>query len=140
MWIHEEAIEISATPAEVWAVLSDVRGWKRWNAGIAYIELHGPFAVGTTFTMQPPETDAFVSTLIAVEEHRGFTDETVIDDIRVIVEHRIDALTPDGVRVTYTTEVTGPDAAEIGAMVTGDFPDVLRGLKSIVERRPAPAP
>ena len=135
MWKHEASIDIDATSSEVWAVLSDVPGWKRWNAGIEHIELHGPFATGTSFTMQPPGTDAFVSTLIAVDTDRGFTDETVIGDIRVIVEHRIDPLAADAVRVTYATEVTGPDAAEIGAMVTGDFPDVLGGLKGIVERR-----
>lgn len=135
MWKHEASMDMDATPADVWAVFADVPGWKRWNAGIERIELHGPLAAGTTFTMQPPGTDAFVSTLIDVDEHRGFTDETVIGDIRVVVEHRIDAVAPRGVRVTYATEVTGPDAADIGAMVTGDFPDVLRGLKNVVERR-----
>lgn len=134
MWTHEESIEIDATPARIWSVLADVPGWKRWNAGIERIELHGPFITGTTFTMQPPGTDAFVSTLIAVEEQGGFTDETVIDETRVIVEHRIDALTPRTARVTYATRITGPEADVIGPEVTADFGDVLRGLKRISEQ------
>lgn len=135
MWTHEETIEIEATPADVWKVLCDIPGWKCWNAGIEHITLHGPFATGTTFTMQPPGSDAFVSTLIAVEENAGFTDETVVDQTRVIVDHRIEALSPQRVRVSYSTRITGPEAAEIAPFVTGDFPDVLRGLKETVEQR-----
>ena len=134
MWTHEQSIEIDTTPAQIWAVFADVHGWTRWNAGIERIELHGPFATGSTFTMQPPGTDAFVSTLIAVDELRGFTDETVIDETRVVVDHRLEALTPHRVKVTYATQITGPQAEAIGPEVTGDFGDVLRGLKAICER------
>ena len=98
------------------------------------IELHGTFATGSTFTMQPPGTDAFVSTLIAVDAQRGFTDETVIDETRVVVDHRSDALSPHRVKVTYATQITGPQAEAIGPEVTGDFGDVLRGLKAICEQ------
>lgn len=135
MWTHEQSIEIDATPAQIWAVFADVHGWTRWNAGIERIELHGRFAAGSTFTMQPPGTDAFVSTLIAVDAARGFTDETVIDETRVVVDHRIEALSPRRVRVTYATQVTGPQAQAIGPEVTGDFGDVLRGLKAICEQK-----
>lgn len=134
MWTHEQCIEIDATPAQIWAVFADVHGWTRWNAGIERIELHGPFAAGSSFTMQPPGTDAFVSTLIAVDEQRGFTDETVIDETRVVVDHRIEALSPHRVRVTYATQITGPQAQAIGLEVTGDFGEVLRGLKAICEQ------
>ena len=134
MWTHEQSIEIDATPAQIWAVFAAVHGWSRWNAGIERIELHGPFVAGSSFTMQPPGTDAFVSTLIAVDEARGFTDETVIDETRVVVDHRIEALSPHRVRVTYATQITGPEAQAIGPEVTGDFGDVLRGLKAICEQ------
>lgn len=134
MWTHEQSIEIDATPAQIWAVFADVHGWTRWNAGIERIELHGPFAAGSSFTMQPPGTDAFVSTLIAVDEQRGFTDETMIDETRVVVDHRIKALSPHRVRVTYATQITGPQAQAIGPEVTGDFGEVLRGLKAICEQ------
>jgi hypothetical protein len=134
MWTHEQSIEIDATPAQIWAVFAAVHGWTRWNAGIERIELHGPFVAGSSFTMQPPGTDAFVSTLIAVDEARGFTDETVIDETRVVVDHLIEALSPHRVRVTYATQITGPEAQAIGPEVTGDFGDVLRGLKAICEQ------
>jgi len=133
MWTHEESIETTATPARIWQLFADVPGWKVWNAGIEHIELHGPFATGTTFAMQPPGMDAFVSTLINVQENAGFTDETIVDEARVVVEHRIEAIAAGRTRVVYSTRITGPDASEVGPMVTGDFGDVLRALKGVAE-------
>jgi hypothetical protein len=134
MWKHEESIETSASPEVIWRLMSDVAGWKQWNAGIENIELHGPFASGSTFTMQPPGEDAFTSTLLDVRENQGFIDETVIEGIRVLVDHRITTLAPGKTRITYSTEITGPNAADFGPMVTGDFPDVLANLKAQAER------
>lgn len=133
MWTHVSSIETSASPAEVWAKFADVAGWKRWNAGIVNIELHGPFAEGTRFTMQVPGDDTFISTLRAVRENEEFTDETVVDDNRVRVFHRIEALPSGGSRISYSTEITGPQEAEFGPMVVGDFPDVLAALKRHLE-------
>jgi hypothetical protein len=36
-------------------------------------------------------------------------------------------------RVTYGTEITGPNAHEFGPLVTGDFGDVLAALKRLAE-------
>jgi uncharacterized protein YndB with AHSA1/START domain len=133
MWTHEQSIEIAATPARIWNLLADVAGWKTWNAGIENIEIHGPFLEGTTFSMKPPGQDAFTSTLLDVKENEGFTDETVIDGTRVVVRHEITPLASGNTRVTYSTEISGPAAAEFGPAVTGDFPDVLSSLKRLSE-------
>ncbi|MBA5687370.1 SRPBCC family protein [Rugamonas apoptosis] len=134
MWTHEESMETTATPAQVWRLFADVAGWKQWNAGIERIAIHGPFARGTTFDMQPPGSEPFTSTLLDVEENIGFTDETVIDGTRVVVHHGIAVVAPGRTRVVYRTEITGPAAAEFGPMVTGDFPDVLQALKRRLEQ------
>lgn len=134
MWSHEESIVTTASPERIWALFSDVVGWKKWNAGIENIELHGPFAKGTQFSMQPPGEDVFLSTLVEVVPHRGFTDETVIDGTQVLVFHEISALSDGGAKITYRTEITGPDEAQFGPFVTGDFPQVLAALKEAAER------
>jgi uncharacterized protein YndB with AHSA1/START domain len=133
MWRHEASIEIAAAPARIWQLFADVPGWQRWNAGIESIELHGPFAEGTSFTMQPPGMDAFTSTLIEVQENRLFTDQTMLDEVTVVVSHRIEPLDAARSRVSYVSVVTGPEAAEIGAAVTADFGDVLAALKRLAE-------
>lgn len=134
MWIHEECIETTASPARVWELLVNVEKWGDWNAGIERIELHGPFANGTQFTMQPPGQDPFVSTLIDVRPNEGFVDETVVDGTRVLVDHQLVSLPSGHTKIVYRTEITGPDAAAFGPMVTSDFPDVLAALKRLAER------
>ncbi|WP_211451531.1 SRPBCC family protein [Collimonas antrihumi] len=133
MWAHEDSIETTATPAQVWKLFADVEGWKKWNQGIDNIEIHGAFAVGTTFSMQPPGEDVFTTTLIDVKENQSFTDETIIDGTRILVHHRIVPLASGGSKVIYSTEITGPAAADFGPMVTADFPEVLAALKKLAE-------
>jgi uncharacterized protein YndB with AHSA1/START domain len=135
VWTHKETIETSASPARVWELFADVARWKDWNAGIETIQLHGPFEVGTTFTMQPPGQDAINSTLIEVKRNEGFTDETIADETRVEVSHKLVSLPSGKTKIIYSTEITGPGAAEIGPMVTSDFADVLANLKRLAEQR-----
>jgi Polyketide cyclase / dehydrase and lipid transport len=134
MWTHHASIQTTATAERIWALFADVAGWTRWNTGIGSIELHGPFAQGTTFTMTIPHGPSFTSTLIDVAEPAGFSDETVVDDTRVVVHHRIESASDNARCIVFATEVTGPDAAGIGAMVTGDFDRVLAALKDLAER------
>ena len=135
MWTHEQSIETSASPARVWQLFADVARWKDWNAGIEKIEIHGPFTSGTTFTMQPPGQDAITSKLIDVKPNESFTDETIIDDTRVIVNHRLVTLPSGRTKIIYSTEITGPAADEFGPMVTSDFPQVLAALKRLAEQQ-----
>src|SRR5262249_49573764 len=79
-WKPEHAIEPSAAPEIVWRLFRDVAGWRRWNAGVERIELDGPFAAGTWFTMVPPGQEPLRSRLIEVREDQGFVDETRLDD------------------------------------------------------------
>jgi uncharacterized protein YndB with AHSA1/START domain len=133
MWTHTASIETSAPAARVWLLFSDVERWKDWNAGIESIQIHGPFANGTTFTMWPPGQDGFTSTLIDVKPNESFTDETVVDETIVRVFHELASLPSGGTRITYSTQIVGPAAADVGPMVTADFDDVLLALRRLAE-------
>jgi hypothetical protein len=137
-WQSEHSVETSASPERLWSVLSDVPGWKRWNAGIEAIEIEGPFAAGTWFEMTPPGQDPLRSQLIEVRENEGFVDETIVGEIRVRVAHRISNLGPGRAKVTYSTEIEGRGAEELGPFVSGDFPEVLAALVALAEA-PSPA-
>ncbi|MDR0780649.1 MAG: SRPBCC family protein [Pseudomonadales bacterium] len=133
MWNHEEVIETSAPAARVWELFADVARWKSWNAGIETCEIHGPFKTGTPLTMTPPGQNALHSTLIEVIPGQSFTDETVVDETRVVVYHQLISLPSGNTRIIYRTEITGPAAAELGPMVASDFADVLASLKNLAE-------
>lgn len=134
-WQGEHAVEIEVAPEVVWSVLRDVETWKQWNAGIERLELEGPFATGTWFTMQPPGQDPLRSCLVDVEENRGFADETRLGDLVVRVDHRLDALAGGGTRIVYAVEARGPGAAEVGPAVSLDFPQVLAALAAFAQSR-----
>ena len=134
MWTQEESIETTAKPTQIWKLFADVPGWKIWNAGIEKIEIQGPFAPGTLFTMKVPDGPSITSKLIVVKENQIFSDETIIEQNRIVVHHIIRPLSSGNSRITYKTEISGPHAAAFGPMVTGDFPQVLRALKKLAEK------
>jgi hypothetical protein len=131
-WRTEYSIETNVGPETIWALFRDVPGWKEWNSGIESIELEGPFATGTWFTMKPPGQDPLRSRLLDVRENECFVDETRVDELCVTVAHRLVRLGADRTRIVYAVEATGPGAAEIGPMVAADFPDVLASLAARV--------
>ena len=134
MWTATASIATTASPQALWRLFEDVAGWTNWNAGIARIALHGPFASGSTLAMQPPGMDAFTSTLRDVRPDVGFVDETLLDGTRFLVSHELQPLAAGGTRVTYAIKVEGPDAETLGPLVTADFPEVLAALKALAEQ------
>ena len=135
VWRVEHAIETSATPEIIWSIFRDVPGWKDWNAGIETIEIDGPFATGTWFTMKPPGEDPLRSKLVDVRENVCFVDETRVGDLVVAVAHRIESRAAERTCITYAVEANGPGASEIGPAIASDFPAVLAALVNRAERK-----
>ncbi len=124
----------SASRSAIWTLWTDVNNWSTWNAGVEQARLAGPFVVGATFNMTPSGQEAMTVRLTRVEEGVVFTDETMLDDICVTVEHRIEPVPgSEKLRVVYSAQVTGPGAEHVGAAVTEDFDDVLAALVTLAE-------
>src|SRR5882672_6394038 len=104
IWRGEYGIETSATAEAIWSIFRDVPGWKTWNAGIEHIEIDGPFAAGTWFTMKPPGQDTLRSKLIEVRENACFVDETRVGDLVIAVAHRIESSGTGGTRIVYAVD------------------------------------
>lgn len=135
VWHGEFAVEATAPANVVWGIFRDVRGWKSWNAGIEHVEIDGPFATGTCFTMKPPGQDSLRSKLVDVRENECFVDETRVGPLTITVAHRIESLEAGRTRIVYAVGANGPGAAEIGPAVASDFPDVLAALARLAEAR-----
>jgi uncharacterized protein YndB with AHSA1/START domain len=133
MWTYERSAETTAPPEAVWACWSDLRTWPSWNAGIESITVDGPLAAGTRFTMTtPPDGEAITLRIVDVVAGRRFTDQADYGGVVVTTIHRLEPTAHGTTRVTYRTEITGPDAdqagPEIGPAITADFGDVLHAL------------
>lgn len=138
MWEYENSIETTASPAAVWRLWADVANWGSWNGDIETVELHGPFAEGSTISMTPAGQDAVTLRLADVRENELFVDEAEVAGVVLRTVHRLEPLDEGRVRVTYRMEITGPAADEtgpqIGPQITADFPETMAAL---VERAEA---
>ena len=132
MWEYEYSLETSAGPEALWRHWADMAAWPQWNDGIETIDVHGPFAVGTTFTMTPPGDEPIRMRLVEIEPGTSFTDEMNAGDFVVRTEHRLEPAGAGRTRIVYRTEITGAAAGqagpELGPKLTADFPEVVAAL------------
>jgi len=138
MWEYEHSVETTVAREAIWRRWSDVASWPQWNAGIARIEIDGPFAVGTTFRMTAPGEEEPISLHLAhIVPGEEFTDEMDAGEFVVRTLHRIEDLPGGGTRIVYRTEISGPAAdqvgPELGPQITADFPDVLDALVRLAQ-------
>ena len=139
MWKTEHVHETDASPEAVFALWADVEGWPRWDASLVATTVSGPFAAGTAGTLHPqgmPEPIAFVIT--AVEEGRGFADETRLGPLALRFQHRVEP-TAVGARIVVSVEAEGPDADQIGPAVAEDLPESVAALAAAARLRTLPA-
>ncbi|HVX42691.1 MAG TPA: SRPBCC family protein [Mycobacteriales bacterium] len=128
MWVREFTGTSTVSPERVFAVLADAERWSEWNAGVARIELAGPFAAGTAAVMHFPDGSALPFHLTWVEPGAGYEDLTPMPGGAAVRVRHLLAPNGPGTRITYRCEVEGSDAATIGEGVTADFPDVIAAL------------
>ncbi len=64
-------IAINASPERVWAVLTDIDQWPKWQSDIGHSKLNGALAAGSTFVWKTGGVK-IVSTLHTVEHGRAF--------------------------------------------------------------------
>ena len=138
MWEYEYSIETNAAREALWQHWSDMATWPQWNAGIETIDVEGPFAVGTAFTMTPPGDEPIRMRLVEIKPGEPFTDEMDAGDFVVRTVHAVAPNGTGGSTITYRTEFHGPAAdqagAEMGPAITADFPDVVAGLVAVAEK------
>lgn len=132
MWDYEYSATAEVTPNAVWTLWADPLGWHAWNDGVGEVEVHGPFAAGTAFTMTPPGQDTIHMTITEVVPDQAWTDVCEFPGLLITTRHLIDDLGGGRTKVTYRTEITGEAAAEVGPelgpQICADFPDVVTKL------------
>lgn len=106
------------------------------DAQAEFVTRDGPFTAGATGTMKFRGQEALGYTLTEVEPLRMFVDETPVGDLVVRVSHLLEPLPSGRLRITYAAEIDGPPeaAAQVGPMITADFPDTIASLVAIAER------
>ncbi len=101
--------------------------------------LDGPFRVGTTGHMVMAGGFEMPFELEVVHPDERYLDVLRMGELEIRVDHVVEAA-EGGSLVTVTTEVTGPGADGVGAMVTADAPTALAALVAQAEAEPEPIP
>jgi hypothetical protein len=130
-WTH--TVTTPATPEQVWPLYADVSRWLEWDGGLEAVTLDGPFAVGSTGTLQVEGQPPLAWELTEVEENALFTDVTEIPGVATLTfVHRIEP-TADGSAITHEVHIEGPAADGLGPMVTSDTPEAMAALARLAE-------
>jgi len=86
------AVEISAPPDRVWAVMSDIEAWPVWTPTVTRVELldPGPLAMGQRARVLQPRLPAAVWRITALEPGRSFTWVTRSPGVVVTARHSVE--------------------------------------------------
>lgn len=100
----------TACPQAVWDHFADVPNRTRWDDGLEWIRLDGPFAEGSGGEVKLHDQPARRFELIQVEAPSRYTDRFFLPArAHIDFAHRVDA-TPTGSQVTFVVEVSGPSS------------------------------
>jgi hypothetical protein len=131
---YEHTVTTTASPADVWALWSDVGSWHCWDPAVEGVALEGHFAEGAAGTMALAGGVEAPFVLEIVEPHARYLDRLTIGELVIRIDHTV-AAADGGAQVSVRTTVEGPGAADVGAMVTGDTPQALEALVGLAEKK-----
>lgn len=129
---YEHTVATTASPADIWALWSDVGSWHRWDPAVERVALEGHFAEGAAGTLSLAGGIEAPFVLEIVEPHARYLDRLTVGDLVIRIDHHVSAA-EGGAEVTVRTTVEGPGADDIGPMVTGDTPKALEALTGMAE-------
>jgi len=120
MRIFSISVDIDATPATVWSVMSDVERWHEWTASITSVTRAdtGPLAVGSRARVRQPKLLPADFVVTELDEGRSFTWATKSAGVTATARHRVDPI-PRGARATLTVEFVGIAAPIVAWMTRG---------------------
>jgi hypothetical protein len=128
-WSHTVVSE--ARPEQIWPFYAEVQRWLEWDSGLQAVTLDGPFAVGSSGTLQVEGQPPLTWTLTDVVEAARFDDVTEIPGVATLrFGHLIEA-DGAGSRITHTVTIEGPAADDLGPMVVSDTPEAMERLAAL---------
>ena len=129
---YELSVSTTASPADVWALWSDVGSWHAWDPAVERVALEGHFAEGAAGLMVLTGGIEVPFYLEIVEPGARYLDRLDMGELSIRIDHVVTAV-DGGAEITVSTVITGPGAEDIGPMVTADAPKALDALVALAE-------
>ena len=137
---YEAAARIDASPEQVWALLSDVGGWRDWDSGVDRVE--GRVALGEKLTLYATmiRTRPFEVTVTEIRPREAMRWRGGLPLGLAVIErtYALDAQEDGGTLLTVREDHTGPLAGVLGRTtpdLNPSFRQFCAGLKAKAEGR-----
>ena len=138
-WTHETTITTTATAEQVWALWSKPHEWHRWDDGIEWVTLNGPFASGTEGMLKPTGGPKVKFVILDAQPDQGFKDRSFLPltQLDFIHSYLPDASPDRGGRITHRVEMRGwltpLFSRVIGRDIQKALPDTLAKLAKLAQ-------
>jgi len=107
---YEAVTRIDASPADVWELLTDVRGWRDWDSGVDRVE--GRVALGESLTIYATmiRSKPFQVTVTEIRPHEAMRWRAGLPFGTATIErnYSLDAQDDGGTVLTVREDHTGP--------------------------------
>lgn len=131
---YEHTVTTTASPADVWALWSNVGSWHRWDPAVEQVAIEGHFAEGAAGTIVFANGAEAPFVLEIVEPSARYLDKLTFGDLVIRIDHQVKA-TAEGSEITVRTTVEGPGAEDVGPTVVEDTPRALEALVAMAEKK-----
>lgn len=128
----------TASPEAIWNLWADVPKRTRWDSGLVWARIDGPFQQGATGEVRLKDQPTRRFEVVDARPPNRYTDRFFLPvGTSMDWHHSIDELGGNRRRVTFRVEVTGPTAlilAPIAKSILGDeLPQTVDRLTAVAE-------
>ena len=139
-WTHQYSVDTTVAAPDIWATLRDLYTGTKLTEHGDTIEIHGPFAVGTTLAVTPHGADFVIScTIVELVENQTYAYRSEFNGLMITSRHHLTPLAHGGTRITHHSTIAGPRAEtvgpQIGPRITQDHPDAMAHLIAAAQSR-----
>ena len=115
------SIDVAASPARVWEVLTDVERWPEWTESVTGVRLldPGPLAIGSRVEVSQPRIPTGTYTVTALERDSSFTWEQRQPGSKVSAHHVCTPLRDGRTRAELRVVMTGVLGGVVGRLYRG---------------------
>ncbi len=135
--VIEVTRETTATREQVWELWADAPNRTKWDEGLEYATLDGPFQTGSTGEVKLKGQPARKFLITHCEPLEGYTDRFFLPAYgKMDWQHTIEE-TEDGLEVAFKIEVSGPTALILAPIMKhilrDELPPAVDKLVSLAE-------
>jgi hypothetical protein len=131
----EHSHRIAASPAQIFARYADVTHWHEWDEDLKQATIHGAFASGTSFIVEPKSGPKSTAWLRDVRRDQGFAVECKLPLCLMRFEYEL-APTGGGTVATHRVVFSGALSWLFGRLIgpgmKKGLPHSMRRLESLV--------